>query len=84
MNKLQTRLTSQLAASGAKNASAMAESLLEKRGHMKDGVLTKSGLARQSMGNAGRAEDRAAKASGHPAGDYKYNAKTNSATLRRR
>jgi hypothetical protein len=32
------------------------------------------------MGNAGRAKDRAAKASGGKASDFKYNPKTNQAT----
>ena len=80
MSKLQTRLTRQLAARGVKGAAQMADSLLEKRGQLKDGKLTAEGKQRQAMGNDGRAKDRAAKRSGGSASDYKYNPKTNRAT----
>ncbi len=62
----------------------MARSLLIKRGHMTaDGKLTQEGARRAALGNAGRAKDRAAKYSGkHSPKDYKYDAKTNMATLR--
>ena len=76
---LLTRLTRQLASKGIKNAKGLAEGLLEKRGQLKDGKLTKAGEARQALGNAGRAKDRQAKYSGGKPSDYKYNSKTNQA-----
>lgn len=51
---------------------------------MKGGTLTAKGQERQALGNDGRAKDRAAKLSGKPASSYKYNAKTNSATLKKK
>ena len=82
-SKLETRLTRQLAAKGVKGANNMAKGLLKKRGQMNAaGELTAKGKERQSLGNAGRAKDRAAKASGHKPSDYKYNPKTNSAKLK--
>lgn len=83
-SRLQRRLTRQLASKGLKNAKAVADSLLEKRGQLKDGKLTEKGKARQSLGNDGRAKDRASKTSGRPASDYKYNPKTNQATLKKK
>ena len=77
---LQKRLTRQLASRGVKGAAKMADSLLEKRGQLKDGKLTEIGKARQALGNDGRAKDRAAKYNGGKASDYKYNPKTNRAT----
>lgn len=81
MPNLIKRLTSQLTAKHVKNASSVAAALLTKRGQMKGGKLTAKGKARQALGAAGRAKDRAAKTSGRKASDYKYNAKTNRATL---
>jgi len=78
MSALETRLTKQLAARGVKNARGMATALLTKRGHLKDGNLTSKGKARQSLGNAGRAKDRAVKRFGGKPSDYSYDAKTNS------
>lgn len=78
MSKLQQRLTRQLASRGVKGAAKMADSLLEKRGHLKDGKLTAEGKARQALGNDGRAKDRAVKRSGGKPSDYSYNPKTNS------
>jgi hypothetical protein len=49
---------------------------------MEDGKLTKEGQKRQDLGNSGRAKDRAAKYSGNSTKDYKYNPKTNRATLK--
>lgn len=85
MPALLERLTRQLAAGGNKNAKGMAAALLTKRGHMKDGKLTAEGKARQDLGNSGRAKDREAKYSGgkHKAADYKYDSKSNSATLKK-
>lgn len=82
-SKLQTRLTRQLAARGVKGAKQVADGLLQKRGHLKDGKLTAEGKARQALGNAGRAKDRAAKVSGGKPSDYTYNAKTNRATRKK-
>lgn len=82
MSKLLTRLTRQLASKGVKGAKNMASGLLEKYGSMKNGKLTAKGKKRQSMGASGRAKDRAAKRSGRKASDYKYDKKTNKATLK--
>lgn len=84
MPALLTRLTRQLASKGVKGAKGMAIALLKKNGQMSsDGSLTAKGKKRQSLGNAGRAKDRAAKASGRKPSDYKYNPKTNKATLKK-
>lgn len=83
MSKLERRLTRQLAAKGEKNAHGLAIALLKKQGNMDaSGNLTAKGKKRQAMGNDGRAKDRAAKASGRKPSDYKYNSKTNQATLK--
>lgn len=76
-NRLLTRLTNQLRSRGVNNARGMAESLLEQRGHLKDGKLTKAGEKRQALGNEGRAKDRAVKYGGGKTSDYKYDPKTN-------
>ena len=82
---LVDRLTDQLSAQGVKNATGEAISILKARGHLDaNGELTAEGQQRQDMGPGGRAKDRAAKASGRKASDYTYNAKTNTATLKRR
>jgi hypothetical protein len=61
----------------------MARGLLKKRGQMDTkGNLTAEGKKREKMGAAGRAKDRAAKYSGRKSSDYKYNAKTNRATVK--
>lgn len=76
--KILDRLASQV------KSRALAKNLLKKMGHMKaDGTLTAKGKKRQALGNAGRAKARAAKYSGHKASSYKYNAKTNMATLKK-
>lgn len=64
----------------------MALSILRDRGHVeKDSErLTAEGLHREMLGPAGRAIDRATKTSGHLARDYKYDPKTNRATLKRK
>lgn len=85
-SKLETRLTRQIAARGEEDASAIAHGLLVKRGHIKqDGTLTAAGKKRQDLGNDGRAKDREAKYSGgkHKASDFKYDTKTNAATLKK-
>jgi hypothetical protein len=84
--KLYDRLVSQLLARGMSKdrAHATATAQLQKSGSFKPGTreLTKHGEKRQSMGAAGRAKDRAAKRSGRKPSEYKYNPKTNGATLK--
>lgn len=83
MSALEDRLARQLAAKGNKNARGMAKHLLQKAGNMDaKGKLTAKGKKRQAMGNDGRAKDRAAKAAGRKPSEYKYDAKTNQATLK--
>lgn len=62
-----------------------AKAILIKRGDMKpDGkTLTAKGIQRNEMTASERAIDRAAKASGKPKSDYKYNPFTNRATLKK-
>jgi hypothetical protein len=75
--QLIARLTDQV---GSKQA---ALEILQKRGHVdKDGNLTAAGRKRDEMTAAERAIDRARKTSGKPSSKYKYNPKTNRATLR--
>ena len=65
----------------------MAIAILKKRGDMgKSGKLTAKGKKNQALGASGRAKARAAKYSKgkHKPSDYKYNARTNSATLKKR
>lgn len=65
----------------------MALAILRERGHVEKNSerLTAEGLHREMLGPAGRAIDRAVKSSsGHLARDYKYSAKTNRATLKKK
>lgn len=66
-------------------ANAVARKKLREAGILKKNSeeLTAYGKKRQAMGAAGRAKDRAAKRSGRKATEYKYNAKTNGATLKK-
>jgi len=86
MPKIQERLVGQLMGKGMPKpqAFAVATSQLQKAGDLKPGTaqLTPKGAKRQAMGAAGRAKDRAAKASGHKATDYKYNQMKNTARLK--
>lgn len=85
-SKLETRLTRQIAARGEKDAAQIAHGLLVQRKHITPkGELTAEGKKRQDLGNAGRAKDREAKYSGgkNKPSDFKYNAKTNAATLKK-
>jgi len=89
MPKILERLVSQLKAQGRgeQQAYAIATSQLQKHGVLNQhGELTPKGAKRQQMGNDGRAKDRAAKYSGgrHKPAEYKYSAKTNMATLRKK
>mgnify|MGYP003634287189 CR=1 FL=1 len=66
-------------------ATQKAIGILKKRGDMKaDGKLTAKGKKRDRMTASQRAKNRAAKVSGRLERDYKYNAKTNRATLKNR
>jgi DNA-binding MurR/RpiR family transcriptional regulator len=71
---LVTRLTRQIGTKDYPDAREEAKRILRERGHMHKNSekLTKEGERRQAMGPAGRAIDRAAKRSGHPASDFKY------------
>lgn len=84
MPEILDRLVSQLKKKGMpeSKAFAVATSSLQKAGDLKAGTreLTSKGMTRQKMGAAGRAKDRAAKASDGKAADYKYNQMTNRAT----
>lgn len=85
MPKILERLVGQLQAKGKDKSSAyaIATSTLQKSGSLdKHAELTKKGAKRQAMGAAGRAKDRAAKASGGKSSDYTYSSKTNRATKR--
>ena len=83
MPGIYDRLVSQMRAKGAKNPHAAATAALQRAGNMKKGSreLTRKGRRRSLMGAAGRAKDRAAKASGRSPSAYTYNARTNRATL---
>ena len=62
-----------------------AKRLLIARGHMTEkGDWTAEGAKRNAMTAAERAIDRAATASGKQHGQYKYDPKTNRATLKRK
>jgi hypothetical protein len=63
----------------------MALSILRDRGHVRrdSEELTPEGRERDQMGAAGRAIDRAAKASGRPHQQYAYDARTNRAVLKK-
>jgi hypothetical protein len=86
MPAILERLVKQLQAKGMprSNAYAVATSTLQKAGDLKPGTqqATKKGAIRGGMTPAARAKDRAAKKSQHKTNDYKYNAKTNRATLK--
>jgi hypothetical protein len=77
-NKLVKRLAAQV------GSRPLAENLLKKRGHLTtSGKLTKAGETRNSMTAAERAKDRASKKSNKPTDAYKYDVKTNQATLKK-
>lgn len=83
MPKILERLVSQLQAKGKDKSSAyaIATSTLQKSGSLKKGTqqMTAKGEARSRMGAAGRAKDRAVKASGGKPSDFTYNQLTNAA-----
>jgi hypothetical protein len=82
------RLVTQLRRKGmsAAMANATARRQLQRAGILKKGSdeLTEYGKKRQAMGAAGRAKDRAAKESGRKPSEYKYNPRTNRATLKKK
>jgi hypothetical protein len=82
------RLVNQLRKNGMSEgmANAVARKKLQESGILKKNSeeLTAYGKKRQAMGAAGRAKDRAAKASGRKPSEYKYSSKTNRATLRKK
>ena len=85
MPAIVERLTRQLRSKGNKNAKSMAYALLKKAGVLNSkGKLTKKGKKRNSMTAGQRAKARAAKASGKSPKAYKYNKRTNRATLTKR
>jgi hypothetical protein len=85
MPNIYDRLVSQMKTKGANNPYAAATAALQKTGNLKKGTrkLTEKGKRRSIMGAAGRAKDRAAKGSGRSPGAYKYNPRTNRATLKK-
>jgi len=86
LSKILERLVRQLRAKGKSDAAAhaIAVSALQKSGNLKPGTqkATAKGTRRGNMTPGQRAKDRAAKTSGRSKSEYKYNAKTNRATLR--
>lgn len=82
------RLVTQLRRNGMPEgaANATARKRLQQAGILKKGSeeLTEYGKKRQAMGAAGRAKDRAARASGRKSTEYNYNPRTNRATLKKR
>lgn len=84
--KILERLVSQLQAKGIKKSSAyaIATKSLQKAGDLKPGTqkATAKGNKRGSMSPGARAKDRAAKKSGRKKNEFKYDAKTNRATLK--
>jgi len=84
MPAIVDRLTRQLRSKGMKGAKSKAYAFLTKAGLIKNGKLTAKGKKRNSMTAGQRAKARAAKASGKSVKNYKYNKKTNRATLKKR
>ncbi len=87
MPKILERLVSQLQAKGKSKSSAyaIATATLQKHGDLKPGSqkATAKGKRRGAMTPAARAKDRAAKRGKHKPSEYKYNSKSNLATLRK-
>ena len=87
MPAILERLVSQLKAKGKSEqaAYAIATAALQRSGNLKKGTreATPKGKRRGAMTPAQRAKDRASKRSGKSISKYKYNSKTNLATLRK-
>lgn len=85
--KILKRLVKQLEDKGMEPgvAHAIATKQLQKAGDLKPGTTqpTRKGIVRGNMTPGERAKSRAAKVSGKSPSSYKYNAKTNRATLKR-
>lgn len=88
MPAILERLVSQLRAKGKSKSAAfaIATSALQKAGDLKKGSskATPKGARRGKMTPAARAKNRASKLSGKSVSKYKYNSKTNLATLRKK
>lgn len=87
MPAILERLVKQLKAKGKSTSSAyaIATSALQKAGNLKKGTqqATSKGKRRGAMTPSERAKDRESKRTGNPVSKYKYNSKTNRATLRK-
>lgn len=87
MPAILDRLVKQLMAKGKSKSSAfaIATSALQKSGNLKKGSqkATDKGKRRGEMTPSERAKDRASKYSGNEKSKYKYNARTNRATLKK-
>jgi hypothetical protein len=84
MPKILDRCVKQVQSNQKKDkgsATAICTKSLQKSGNLKKGTqqATKKGKARGDMTPAQRAKDRAAKANGGVASQYKYNSKNNTA-----
>ena len=86
MPAILERLVSQLQAKGKSKSSAfaIATAALQKSGNLKRGTqqATSKGKKRGAMTPSERAKDRASRKSNHKTSEYKYNKKSNLATLR--
>jgi hypothetical protein len=84
---IMERLTSQIMAQGKslEDAKAIAAFSMRNNGSLKKkgAGLTAKGKKQQSLGAAGRAKKRAAERSNRKPGNYKYNPRTNRATLKK-
>lgn len=87
MPKIFDRLVSQLKAKGHSESSAyaIATKALQRSGNLKPGTqkATTKGKRRGNMTAGERAKDRESKRTGHKPSEYKYNKKTNRATLKK-
>jgi hypothetical protein len=87
MPAILERLVRQLRAKGYNRSSAyaIATKSLQKSGNLRKGTqrATAKGTKRGKMTPGQRAKDRASKRSKHSPKEYKYNSKTNRATLRK-
>lgn len=88
MPAILERLVRQLRAKGKDEhaAYAIATATLQRAGNLKKGTnkATPKGERRGKMTPGQRAKDRAAKKSGKSKASYKYNSKTNRATLKKK
>lgn len=87
MPKILDRLVRQLRAKGKSESAAyaIATKALQKSGNLKPGTqkATAKGKRRGEMTPGERAKDRESKRTGRKKSEYKYNAKTNRATLKK-